>query len=348
MNILVTGGAGFIGSHVTLCLLNAGHNVFIIDSLINSCEKVVYRINNLTKKKNKTIAFFQKGDLKKIEDIEYIFNLAKKQNAPIEAVIHLAGLKSVNESTLEPIKYWDNNVIASHNLLKIMNKYNCKKIVFSSSATIYGDKYSSPIREDHDPFPINPYGFTKLAIENLLFNIYSNPKDKWQIGVLRYFNPVGNHFSGEIGEDPKSTPTNLFPILCQAASKRVRKLIVHGDNWNTIDGTGVRDYIHVMDLAEGHLKTLEYIIQKDKTYITLNFGTGKGTSVLEFIKVFERVNNIKVEYEIGEKRNCDSAEVFADCSKVKTILGWKAKRSLEDICKDGWLWCTKNPLGYQK
>ncbi len=337
MNLLVTGGTGFIGSHVSLLLLEQGHNVFIIDSLVNSSENVVNIINELSDKK----AHFFKGDLKNKKDINLVFDFAKSEKMPIEAVFHFAGLKSVSNSMIHPFSYWENNVFGTHNLLKMMKKYNCKKIIFSSSATVYGDQYDAPISEEVSPKPINTYGFTKLSVENLLLSIYSNENDDWHITILRYFNPAGNHFSGMIGEDPKGIPTNLFPILCKVAAGKIDKLIVNGNDWNTADGTGVRDYIHVMDIAEGHIKALDHSNKKKKSFLVLNLGTGKGTSVLEFVKTFERVNQIKLPYEIGIKRIGDSAEVYADCDKAKRIIGWKAKRSIDDICKDGWNWQQK-------
>ena len=337
MNVLVTGGTGFIGSHVSLLLLEQGHNVFIIDSLINSSEDVVNIINELSNKK----AYFFKGDIKNKKDINFIFDFAKSKKMSIEAVFHFAGLKSVVESLLKPLSYWENNVLATHNLLKIMKKYNCKKMIFSSSATLYGDQYDSPISEEVIPKPINTYGFTKLAVENLLLSIYSNSKDEWHITILRYFNPAGNHFSGRMGEDPKGIPTNLFPILCKVAAGKINKLIIHGNDWGTSDGSGVRDYIHVMDLAEGHIKALDYSNKKRKSFLVLNLGTGKGTSVFQLINIFENVNKLKLPYKIGNKRIGDSAEVYADCDKAKRVIGWTAKRSIEDICKDGWNWQKK-------
>ena len=334
MNILVTGGLGFIGSHVSLLLLEQGHNVFVIDSLINSSKNVVNIINKLSKRK----VNFYKGDIKNSEDIESIFNIAESENKSIEAVFHFAGLKSVKESAINPLAYWENNVLATHTLLKIMKKFNCKRIVFSSSATVYGENYNSPISEDVIPNPINVYGLTKLSVENLLFSIYSNIEENWHVTILRYFNPAGNHFSGKIGENPRSLPTNLFPLICRVASGNISKLVIYGDNWNTIDGSGVRDYIHAMDLAEGHVKALDYSNKKEKSFLVLNLGTGKGTSVFELINTFERVNGLTLNYEIGNKRIGDIAEYYADCTKAKETIGWSAKRSLDDICKDGWKW----------
>ena len=334
MNILVTGGTGFIGSHVTLMLLNLGHRVFIIDSLINSNIEVIDRLNKLSKNR----PFFFKGDLRNIDDINFLFKKTKSNKESIDAVFHFAGLKSINESVQNPFSYWENNVLATYNLLKIMRENNCKNIIFSSSATIYGDQYKSPISEDNFPNPINPYGFTKLSVENLLLNIFSNKEENWNIAILRYFNPAGNHFSGMIGENPKGLPANLFPMICKVAAGEIDKLTIHGNDWTTIDGSGVRDYIHVMDLADGHIAALNKIVKNDKSYLILNLGTGKGTSVFEMINVFEKVNNVKINFEIGERRICDTAEVYADCSKAREIINWSTSRSLEDICRDGWKW----------
>jgi len=347
MNILVTGGTGFIGSHVSLLLIEQGHNVFILDSLINSNEIVFSRIKKLAGIKCQENILFFKGDLRKIEDIHNIFNCAKERGKPIETVLHFAGLKSASESSFRPMAYWENNVIASLNLIKVMEQNNCKKIVFSSSAIVYGDKYQSPISESNYPDPKNPYGHTKLSIENFLSNMFSDPDSDWKIAILRYFNPAGNHKSGIIGEDPKGLPTNLFPLICKVAVGNIRRIKVFGDDWETLDGSGVRDYIHVMDLAEGHIRALDFIINKrKKVFLVLNLGTGFGTSVFEMIDTFERVNDLKIDYEVVNRRICDSAQIFADCKKAKEILGWTPKRSLEDICRDGWKWQKDNPNGY--
>ena len=344
--ILVTGGCGFIGSHTCLSLLEKGYHLIVVDSCVNSSEQVLRKLQNLSII-NCTIKYF-KGDLRDISFLRRVFEEAKKCNKPISSVIHFAGLKSVSESIRYPLKYWDNNVIGSINLFKIMDEFSCRTIVFSSSACIYGLTNQTFINEECEIKPINPYGQTKATIEKILNDLYVNSLSDWKIICLRYFNPVGAHHSGEIGEDPIGIPNNLFPYISQVAIERRKELDIFGSDWKTIDGTGVRDYIHIMDLAEAHLAALEYLIDKKKNFLVLNIGTGIGTSVLQIVKIFEKINNCKMPYKLKMRRNGDLGTVIADNKKALAILNWTPKRNLEDICRDGWKWQKNNPYGYQK
>ena len=347
--ILVTGGAGFIGSHTCIHLLERGYEVVLIDSFINSSEKVAKRIIDICKLKDKFITEkFQvlKADLRKISLLESVFKEAEEAGKPIEGVIHFAGLKSVAESLKNPCLYWDVNVGGTINLVKAMKKYDCNVIVFSSSATIYGLAESNFIYEESEKKPLNPYGVTKLVVENFLNDIFRSSKKHWSIANLRYFNPVGAHSSGLIGESPVGNPNNIFPIILDVASRKIKTLKVFGNDWPTIDGTGVRDYIHVMDIAESHLQTLEYLFNNETQIINLNLGTGQGTSVLELIQIFEDTNNVRIPYEISEKREGDAPFVVANTKLAFEIIKWKSKRDLVDICKDGWRWRVNNPNGY--
>ena len=270
-----------------------------------------------------------------------VFLEAQEKNNPIDGVIHFAGLKSVRESTLNPILYWDVNVIGSINLFKTMEENNCRTILFSSSATVYGDSQNVPFKESAQIKPINTYGYTKSAIENVLNNIFYSDSSRWRICHLRYFNPIGSHPSGLIGENPKNKPENIFPYICQVASGFREKLYVFGNDWPTPDGTCYRDYIHVTDLAEIHKKTLKFLLDKGCTNLTFNVGKGKSYSVLELINAFETVNNIKINYEFTTRRDGDIAISYADTSKIYNILKWKPSKSIEDMCRDGWNWQKK-------
>ena len=347
--ILVTGGAGFIGSHICLLLLEEGFEVVVIDSFVNSSKKSLKRVlsifNKIKPEKVNNLIII-KGDLRNIDDINKVFESSKKENKPIEAVIHLAGLKSVRESFLQPLRYWENNLISSINLLKIMNQFNCRNIVFSSSATVYKNKSNELLGENDICEPVNPYGETKLAVDNFLKDLYQSNPTEWRIASLRYFNPVGSHPSGLIGEDPLGEPNNLFPQITRVASGALEKIKIFGSDWPTTDGTGVRDYIHVMDLADGHFSVLEYLLNKKPQFLTLNLGTGKGTSVLQLIKIFEKVNKVAIPISFENRRPGDNAFVVADNSLAKLILNWTPKRNLETICEDGWNWQLKNPKGY--
>ena len=348
-NILVTGGCGYIGSHTVLALLEKGNYVYIIDSLINSNLNVLNKLKGIILKKDprlvENLKFF-KGDLRNKNDIEKIFIYADNNAKKIEAVIHFAGLKAVGESVKNPLMYWESNLGGTMNLLKVMHKYSCKNLVFSSSATIYANSSSQLLNENSNISPINPYGKTKNYIESLLEDIYRSEEGKWNFINLRYFNPIGAHTSGEIGENPLGRPNNLFPLILQAASKKLRNLQVYGNDWNTRDGTCIRDYIHVMDLADGHVEALNHLNSKGSQFISLNIGTGKGTTVLELINTFEKVNDIDILYSFTERREGDQENVVADNTRILSILNWEPKRDIEDMCRDGWRWQNLNPNGY--
>ena len=351
MKILVTGGAGFIGSHTCLALLEKGHDVLVIDSFVNSHRKSLDKVIDILKINNININNYIKilsADIRDEKVLDKLFSENEKSGKPIQAVIHFAGLKSVKDSIHNPLEYWDSNVNSSIKLLSVMNRYQCKTIVFSSSATIYGLTNDNPINENAVIKPINPYGTTKEAIENLLTDVYNSEKDKWKIANLRYFNPIGAHPSGMLGEAPLGVPCNIFPYITQVAAGIREKFTIYGDDWPTKDGTGVRDYIHVMDLAEGHVLALEYLVKSQNQIINLNLGTGIGTSVLELINTFQRVNNIEIPYEFTDKRIGDSCNVIADNSLAVSSLNWSPRRSLEEMCKDGWKWQFLNPEGYKK
>jgi len=347
--VLVTGGSGFIGSHTCLVLLKNGFQIYVIDSFINSSaksiEKVLEILKNIGIDAERNIKLFN-IDLKNYKKVEEIFHNAHAANQSIEAVIHFAGLKSVSESIYEPLKYWENNVIGTINLLKIMGKYNCKTIVFSSSATVYKAKANKLLNENDICEPVNPYGYTKLTIERILGDLYNSDLSEWRIASLRYFNPVGAHYSGLIGEDPFGKPNNIYPQITKVAIGKLDEIKIFGSDWPTKDGTGIRDYIHVMDLAEGHFSALNYLSNENPQYLILNLGTGRGTSVLELIKTFQRVNNVNIPYKFDRRRQGDNAFVVADISKAKLILNWEPKSSIEDICRNGWNWQLKNPNGY--
>jgi len=342
--ILVTGGCGFIGSHTCLELLEKNYEVWVVDSLVNSSHLVLERIKKLSNKSN-NLKFF-KGDVRDINFIRKVFQKAINNDIPISGVIHFAGLKSVCESIDEPIKYWDVNVNGTISLIRVMEESNCRSIVFSSSATIYGIKDDTPIKESFDIESINPYGTTKIVIEKLLKDLYLSSPDEWRIISLRYFNPIGAHESGLIGEDPLGIPNNIFPLLMQVCMRRINKLQVFGNDWDTKDGTCVRDYIHVLDLADGHILAMEYLFNHNPQIMNLNLGTGTGTSVLELINTFERVNNVSIPYEFTERRKGDYASVIADNSKLVKILNWQPRRDLLKMCMDGWRWQKSNPKGY--
>ncbi len=347
MRILLTGGAGFIGSHIALLLLQKGYDVLIIDSFVNSSVNVIKAIKSFLNSKSfnyqlETI----NGDIRDKQMLDTIFSKSIKEGKPIDAVIHLAGLKSVAESVSDPLLYWDVNVSGTHNLLSTMRDNECYSIVFSSSATIYGLTSSIPIREDYKISPINPYGKTKVAIEFMFDDLFQSKKNCWKICSLRYFNPVGAHPSGLIGEDPIGIPNNLFPYISQVAVGRRSFLNVFGDDWDTKDGSGVRDYIHIMDLSEGHIDAINYLMSNESCYEVINLGSGKGYSVFQIIKQFELSTGSKIPYKIKERRVGDTAISLADISKAKSLLGWSPKRTLKDICVDGWNWQKNNPVGY--
>ncbi len=333
MKILVTGGAGYIGSHTGLELLQAGHEVTVIDNLSNSKEESLRRVGELTGKE----PAFHRLDLADSGGLKALLSSGK-----IEAVIHFAGLKAVGESVSRPLDYYRNNVTGTLVLLEAMAETGVKKIVFSSSATVYGDPASVPIREDFPLGPTNPYGRTKLMIEEILRDLGTAQPD-WEITLLRYFNPVGAHPSGRIGEDPNGIPNNLLPFISQVAVGKRERLRVFGGDYPTRDGTGVRDFIHVVDLALGHLQALENSRPGTAVY---NLGTGRGYSVLEMVDAFERAAGRKIPYEIVGRRPGDIAECYADPSRAKQELGWSATRTIDEMCRDAWRWQSGNPEGY--
>ena len=337
MKILVTGGAGYIGSHTCIELLNENYDVVVLDNLSNSSEESLKRVKSIT---GKHLEFY-KADLLDKEQVTAVF-----LNHKIDAVIHFAGLKAVGESVTIPLKYFHNNITGTLNLLEVMNDFNVKNIVFSSSATVYGDPSSLPIKENFPLSATNPYGRKKLMIEEILQDIYRSDKN-WNIALLRYFNPVGAHESGKIGEDPFGIPNNLVPYISQVAVGVLPRVSVYGDDYDTPDGTGVRDYIHVVDLALGHIKTLPKLFTSPGVVI-YNLGTGFGYSVLEMIKGFEAASDKKIPYKVCERRPGDIAACWADPVKAKEELFWEADKTLIDMCRDTWKWQKNNPNGYRE
>lgn len=337
MAILVTGGAGYIGSHTCIEMLNAGHEVVVIDNLDNSNRLALTRVEEIT---GKSIKFYE-NDVRDMSALEKIFS-----ENEIDAVIHFAGLKAVGESVEKPLEYYDNNLISTLMLLEVMRNFGCKKFVFSSSATVYGLSKEMPLKEGMPTGAINPYGRTKLFIEEILRDLYRSD-NSWGIAILRYFNPIGAHPSGKIGEDPKGIPNNLMPYIAQVAVGRREALHVFGNDYNTVDGTGVRDYIHVCDLAVGHVKAVEWALKNEKCD-EFNLGTGNGTSVLQLKDAFQNASGVKIPYVIDPRRPGDPDEVYANAEKAYEMLGWKAELSIEDMCRDTWNWQSNNPNGYNK
>jgi UDP-glucose 4-epimerase len=335
MTVLVTGGAGYIGSHTVVELIEKGYEVIIVDNLSNSKIEVLNRLKMIT---NKDIPFYQDD----VCDKNKLRNIFKSHS--IDAVIHFAGLKAVGESTKVPLKYYENNILSTLSLIEIMKEYNCKNLIFSSSATVYGYQEIMPIKEDASLSATNPYGRTKLFIEYILKDLYE-ADNSWNIALLRYFNPVGAHPSGLIGEDPSGIPNNLCPYITQVAVGKMPYLKVFGNDYDTIDGTGVRDYIHVCDLALGHVLSIKKLLENPGLVI-YNLGTGKGTSVLEMINAFEKATNKKIDYKIVERRSGDIGTCYADCNKALVELGFKTKKTIDDMAKDAWNFQVKNPLGY--
>lgn len=331
MKVLVTGGTGYIGSHTVVELLNNGIEVVVIDNLSNSKIDVIDKIKEITKKSFK----FYKGDVTDKKILNKIFD-----ENDIDVVIHFAGYKAVFESILEPIKYYQNNLNSTLNLCEVMNKHNVYKIIFSSSATVYGENSVSPIKENSSLSTTNPYGSTKLMNEMILRDLYIS-NDKWGIVILRYFNPIGAHKSGLIGENPNGIPNNLMPYVVKVATKEIDCLNIFGNDYDTVDGTCVRDFIHVIDLAKGHIKALEKIIKETGVNV-YNLGTGKGYSVLELVKTFEKVNNIKINYKFTKRRKGDIGACYADPYLALKELNWKAEKGLEEMCKDAYKFYIKN------
>ncbi|MED3316239.1 UDP-glucose 4-epimerase GalE [Bacillus wiedmannii] len=337
MAILVTGGAGYIGSHTCVELLNNGFEIIVLDNLSNSSVESINRVKEITGKQFK----FYEEDLLNSGALNKIFEENK-----IEAVIHFAGLKAVGESVAIPLRYYNNNIISTLVLCEVMQKHNVKKLIFSSSATVYGIPETSPITEEFPLSATNPYGQTKLMIEQIMRDV-ALADEEWSIALLRYFNPFGAHESGRIGEDPNGIPNNLMPYVTQVAVGKLKELNVFGNDYPTKDGTGIRDYIHVIDLANGHVKALEKVLNK-RGVDAYNLGTGTGYSVLEMVEAFEKVSGKKVPYKITERRPGDVAVCFADASKAKLELGWEATRGLEEMCEDSWRWQLNNKTGYIK
>jgi len=334
--VLVTGGAGYIGSHTCVELLNADFDVVVLDNFCNSKPTSIQRVEKIT---GKTITLI-KGDVRDKDCLNSLFSAHK-----IDAVIHFAGLKAVGDSVKNPLEYYDNNVTGSIALLEVMAAYSVKNIVFSSSATVYGFSDDKPIPETAPLSPFNPYGHNKRMVEQVLEDL-SVADANWNIALLRYFNPVGAHASGEIGEDPNGVPNNLMPYISQVAVGKREYLSVFGNDYPTIDGTGVRDYIHVVDLALGHLAALN-ALSNDCGLLTVNLGAGHGYSVLQLVHAFESVTGKCVPYKIVDRRAGDIASYFADASLAKQVLGWQTTKTLADICRDAWQWQSKNPEGYQ-
>lgn len=337
MRILVTGGAGYIGSHTCVELLNEGYEVVIMDNLYNSSEKAVDRIQAIT---GKEVTFY-KTDLLDKEGMDAIF-----EKEAIDAVIHFAGLKAVGESVAKPIEYYNNNITGTLNLCDVMRNHNVKNIIFSSSATVYGDPAQIPITEECPKgIPTNPYGWTKWMLEQVLTDIHTADPE-WNVILLRYFNPIGAHKSGTIGEDPKGIPNNLLPYVAQVAIGKLECVGVFGNDYDTPDGTGVRDYIHVVDLAKGHVKAIKKLADKDGVNI-YNLGTGNGYSVLQVIKAFEKACGHEIPYQIKPRRAGDIATCYSKCDKAKAELGWEAEFGIEEMCADSWRWQSQNPNGYK-
>jgi len=336
MSVLVTGGAGYIGSHTCVELLNSGIDVVIVDNFCNCKKSSIDRIKALT---NKAFTYYE-CDIRDYDGMDEIF---KKES--IDSVIHFAGLKAVGESVYKPLEYFDNNINGTLVLLDVMRNNGCKKIVFSSSATVYGMNNISPLTEDMKVGGVtNPYGRTKLMIEEIMQDLYVSDKE-WSICLLRYFNPIGAHKSGTMGEDPNGIPNNLMPYITQVAIGKLYHLGVYGDDYDTHDGTGVRDYIHVVDLALGHVKAVEKVASGTGLNI-YNLCTGKGYSVLDVVKAFEKASGVKIKYEILDRRPGDIATCYSDPSKALKELGWKAERDIEEMCEDSWRWQSQNPNGY--
>lgn len=337
MSILVTGGAGYIGSHTCVELLNAGYEITVVDNLYNSSPKSLDRVKELTGKDFK----FYECDIRDTDGMDKIF----KENK-IDAVIHFAGLKAVGESCEKPLEYYDNNIGGTLKLCEVMRNNNCKNIVFSSSATVYGMNNISPLKETMKTGgTTNPYGTTKYMIEIILEDL-CKADSEWNVTLLRYFNPIGAHKSGRIGENPNGIPNNLMPYITQVAIGKREFLSVYGDDYDTHDGTGVRDYIHVVDLAEGHVKAVDNILEGNKGVQVFNLGTGVGYSVLDIVKAFNKAYGKELPYKIAPRRPGDIATCYSDPTKAKEVLGWTANRGIEEMCEDSWRWQSNNPNGF--
>ena len=343
--LLITGGAGFIGSHTCLVLLHAGHHLVVLDDFSNSSPIALERVGELAEAEAAARLTLLQGDIRNRNQLDQAFARA---SAPIDAVIHFAGLKAVGESVQQPLRYWDVNVNGSRCLLEAMQTHGCHTLVFSTSATLYGYPEAVPIPKTAPIAPINPYGHTKAAVEQMLGDLHASAPNAWRIACLRYFNPVGAHPSGRMGENPLGIPNNLFPFVSQVAVGRRAQLQVFGGDWPTPDGTGVRDFIHVMVLAEGHRAALDYLLAEAPQLLTLNLGSGQGQSVLEVVQAMEAASgrSRSIPCAITDRRPGDAAISVPDPTKATEHLGWRTQRSLEDICRDGWAWQQQKPLGY--
>ena len=337
--LLITGGAGFIGSHTCLVLLEQGHELVVLDNFDNSSPEVLKRVQQLA---GRQLLEIVEGDVRDPAAVDHAF----QRSGPVDGVIHFAGLKAVGESVMDPLRYWDVNVCGSRVLAAAMEHHGCRTLVFSSSSTVYGDTERFPITEVFPTNPTNPYGQTKLAVEQMLRAMAQ--RGPWRIANLRYFNPAGAHPSGRIGEDPLGQPNNLFPFITQVAAGRRAELRVFGQDYPTPDGTGIRDYLHVMDLAEAHSITLHHLLdQPAPAQLTLNLGTGRGLSVLEVVKGFEQATGLTIPYQIVDRRPGDVPKLEACPERANAELGWRAQRSLAEMCRDGWAWQQANPMGYR-
>ncbi len=335
-SVLVTGGAGFIGSHACVELLNAGHNVIVLDNLSNSSAKSLDAVRRIT---NRPLEFVR-GDLRDVNCLDTVF-----ASHPIDAVIHFGGLKAVGESVEQPMLYYENNVTGTLHLINAMKAHSVKTLVFSSSATVYGDPARVPVTEDLPTNATNPYGRSKLIIEQMLYDLHASDPE-WRISLLRYFNPVGAHASGELGEDPRGAPNNLLPYIAQVAVGRRPHLRIFGNDYNTRDGTGVRDYVHVVDLVRGHLAALDYLAVQGPQLSVHNLGTGHGSSVMEAIRAFEEASEREIPYCVVARRPGDIAECWSDTTKARRELGWTAEFDLNAMCRDAWLWQSRHPNGF--
>ncbi|WP_029953569.1 UDP-glucose 4-epimerase GalE [Achromobacter sp. DH1f] len=342
--IFVTGGAGYIGVHTLVCLLEAGHRILVLDDFSNSSPQALARVEEITGIK---VPFVQ-GDVRDTEMLKRLFADCAAHEVPVSCVLHLAALKAVGESVSLPLKYYDVNVTGTLSLLEAMRTAGVKRIVFSSSATVYRPETTLPYTEQHAIGPSNPYGQTKAMVEQILQDFCHADRDFSAI-ALRYFNPIGAHHSGRIGDHPAGIPNNLFPYITRTAIGSLPVLPVFGTDYSTVDGSGVRDYIHVSDLATGHVKAIDWLCDNDiQGFHPFNLGTGRGTSVLELIDAFETANGVAVPYEVRARRSGDSAEAWADVSAANLVLNWRAQHTIEDMCRDGWNWQQKNPSGYEK
>ena len=340
-NILITGGTGFIGSHTCIELIKKGYKLTILDSLVNSKIETISRIKKILEndipKVNQNIEL-KVGDIRDFKFVEKVFSSNNNRNQPFDGVIHFCGLKSVNDSIKKPIEYWDVNVLGTINLVKVMMKYECFSLVFSSSATVYGNPKRNPIREEADIQPITTYGLTKSATESFLFDIQKQYSSKLRVAILRYFNPVGAHESGLMGELPLGKPNNIFPLLNFAGIGINKTFQIYGNDWPTKDGTCIRDYIHVMDIASGHVSALNYLFRNKAQVIVLNLGTGKGTSVLELVNTYQIVNKVRFEINFIGRRDGDIIEAVANNLLAKEKLNWEPTKSIQDMCRDGFKW----------